>query len=59
MMDTNSIAARIHFEMGLLNSLRPLLRKYVWITKAKIPPKQRMNEKMRPDAECLETRINP
>jgi len=49
----------MHFEIGLLNSLRPFLRKYVWLAKAKIPPKQRMNEKRRPDAECLETNINP
>jgi hypothetical protein len=57
-MDTSSIATSIHFEMGLLNSLRPFLRKYVWITKAKMPPKERINEKMRPDAECMETSIN-
>jgi hypothetical protein len=49
----------MNFEMGLSNSFRPFLRKYVWIEKAKIPPKHRINENIRPDNECLETKTNP
>jgi hypothetical protein len=58
-MDTISTAASMNFEMGLLNSLRPFLRKYVCIEKAKMPPKHSINENIRPDDECLETKPNP
>jgi hypothetical protein len=49
----------MHFEIGLSNSFRPFLRKYVCIAKAKIPPRLSINEKMLPDEECLEININP
>jgi len=58
-MDTISTAASMNFEMGLSNSFRPFLRKYVWIEKAKMPPKHRINENIRPDNEGLETKTNP
>jgi hypothetical protein len=58
-MDTISVAISMSFEMGLSNSFRPFLRKYVWIEKAKMPPKHKINENIRPDIECLETKINP
>jgi len=45
--------------MGLLNSLRPFLIKYVWIAKAKIPPKHKSNENIKPGKDCLYTKINP
>jgi hypothetical protein len=49
----------MNFDMGLLNSARPFLRKYVWTVNAKIPAKQRINEKTKPHDECLESSINP
>jgi hypothetical protein len=58
-MDTSKIVTSINLEIGLLNSARPFCRKYVWKVKAKIPPKHRTNEKMKPCDVCLETNINP
>jgi hypothetical protein len=58
-MDTINVAARINFDIGLSNSFRPFLRKYMWIEKAKMPPKHKINENIIPEKVCLETRINP
>ena len=58
-MDTTRIATSMSFEMGLSNSLRPFLMKYVWIEKAKMPPKHKINENIKPENDCLETKINP
>jgi hypothetical protein len=58
-MDTINIAASMNFEIGLSNSFRPFFRKYVWIEKAKIPPKHKINENIRPDNDGLETKTNP
>jgi len=49
----------MNFEIGLSNWLWPFLRKNVWIEKAKMPLKLRINENIIPDSECLETKSNP
>jgi len=58
-MDTSKVATSMNLEMGLLNSGRPFLKKYVWTVNAKKPPIESTTERMRPNDECLETNINP
>ena len=49
----------MNFEIGLSNSFRPFLRKYVCIENAKIPERHNIKENIRPDKEDLATNTNP
>jgi hypothetical protein len=59
MREIKSIATRIDCEIYVLNSLCPLLIKKLWMEKAKIPPRLKIKEKIRPAVLFLSSKTIP
>jgi hypothetical protein len=57
--DTIKVAIRMNSDIGTLNSSRPFLMKYIWAVNAKIPPKLKTNENIRPVKDCWKTKTSP
>ena len=57
--DTIMVAVRMKRDRGIVNSVFPLLMKYVCIAKAKMPPALRMSENRNPAAVCRYTSTSP